>query len=495
MNQNDRVVITFDKTSALRSECKYIKGAYYKKDSQCFLMSDNKWHRINNGLIEFDHEIKKYVLKESVSLQNGLVAIEGNNLIFGYFSRNKSRNCSVFCHRTNSRDRNTYVCLDSNIVENSDLFIEDLSSGIFVQKTYCSDFHSSLSRFSKKGISSRYSVPLDYKASYRMKEYINEFHKNFEPKIIETSLHKELPDITFGVEFETYDGFIPEYKTLKNGLIPVRDGSLRHDGISPFEFATIPHKGFTGIAAFKECTDLLKKYCVNSTLGSTHIHIGNKPVSKEYALSMFMLAINLEDEIYEMFSQEIRHTESFKPKSYCNPLPRLRLAKTKDVDYNFNILFKYLAGGDYTFHSFGDEHPQDESGNHKWQVGQRYLWFNIIPLIFGGRGTNEFRLHTSTFSYEKITLWLFITSAIVEYGFKNRNEISSFKKDLSKIKLSNIMNEIYSPLVANLLNDYIQYRKDIVKKYATKGDYIGQFDVNEKTDNIDEFKSLYKSLI
>ena len=49
----------------------------------------------------------------------------------------------------------------------------------------------------------------------------------------------ELP-YTFGIEFETAGGFLPQHRLYELGLIPLRDGS-----ITGIEFATVVLKGNT----------------------------------------------------------------------------------------------------------------------------------------------------------------------------------------------------------------------------------------------------------
>ena len=49
-----------------RNKCRRINGNYYEINKDCFLMTDGKYHRIDNGKIEFDHETNKYVLISEV---------------------------------------------------------------------------------------------------------------------------------------------------------------------------------------------------------------------------------------------------------------------------------------------------------------------------------------------------------------------------------------------------------------------------------------------
>ena len=48
---NKEIIITFDGTPAVRTNCRKIKNEFYEINRQCFKMSDDKWHRINNGKV------------------------------------------------------------------------------------------------------------------------------------------------------------------------------------------------------------------------------------------------------------------------------------------------------------------------------------------------------------------------------------------------------------------------------------------------------------
>jgi len=183
---------------------------------------------------------------------------------------------------------------------------------------------------------------------------------------------------------------------MKNGLIPVKDGSLRRgDGYQPFEYATIILSGKTGLQAIKKQCEILKKYCEIGLSGSLHIHIGGSSRTKEYVNSLYSLMYSLQDEVYSMFPEYYKHTSKFKEShtDYCNPLNKLSLSKN-NIEGNFNVIANEICGIDgWKFSGFGKDHPNDPGGSRKWEVKSRYRLLNMTPILFGGSGTAEFRIH------------------------------------------------------------------------------------------------------
>jgi len=69
------------------------------------------------------------------------------------------------------------------------------------------------------------------------------------------------------------------------------------------------------------------------------------------------------------------------------------------------------------FHKFSNKnHPQDPHGEHKWMINSRYHIINLVPFLFGKRGTIEFRVHPPTLNPIKAINWLFICNAILKFA-------------------------------------------------------------------------------
>jgi hypothetical protein len=149
----------------------------------------------------------------------------------------------------------------------------------------------------------------------------------------------------------------------------------------------------------------------------------------------------------------------------------------------FNSIFRYLSGGLTRFSKFPvGTHPMDRSGQHKWEISPRYHWMNLIPLIWGSRGTVEFRCHTPTVESQKVINWLYIIVAILKYARKHANELTSdTEANLSKVTLSVILKEAYRSKIVYILEKYINSRKNY---YSKKNDPTGEYEIlSESKDN------------
>lgn len=471
------IVKTYNGTKALKEKCRKIRGSYYEMNKQCFLMPDGKWHRINNGKITKDYDSGDYVFI-SEQLENGVIGRETDGTLkLGFFKKNLAKNVNIHT------GMDILKCLNRNIAENTDAK-ECIGDGRFYLNESSDDY------LNKKAIYKGYeNLRLDYRCDSKLASTTKSFEQYFKGESFKHSFHKMLPEITFGIEVETDNGRVPQDLMMQNGLIPVKDGSLRHDGVSPYEYATIILNGKKGLQAISKQCELYNKYCTQSYMNSMHIHIGGIPITKEYVVAAYKIVKQIQGELYEMFPKSIQNTSSFKNQDYCNPLKGFRFKKG-DVEYNFDKIYKYLAmDSEAEFMKFKNYHPKDPENRSKWNVKTRYSIVNFIPTIFGPNGTVEFRIHTSTFNEDKIVNWLYLISAICWYAYENKH-IDDFKE----LRLSNVIDSIYpSSILRDYLKDYVQYRKDLMLKHEESGDVVGKLDVDN--DNLNDFKSKVKSLI
>ncbi len=510
---NTKIVKTFNGKRVERSKCRYISGRFYEINVNCFKMSDGKWHRINNGLIEFDYEKEKWVLKANSRLVNGIIEISNDEIITGNFTPNEIKNIYV-----NVYGRRV-LCISKDVLTKN--YVEILSNGVFIntkEKSINGNWHL------KKNITERYPFRLNYSFEHEFPRFKNYYDNNFTFDKSNLNFHNELGSTTFGIEFETYNGQIPIRYCFKNGLIPLKDGSLRHDNINPYEYTTIPLSKEKGLHTIKDSCDLLNKYCVNSVDGSLHIHIGSIERTKEYGVALYRLLFNLQDEIYDLFPLYFKNTSKFKNsgKDYCKPLPKIKFSGNTEKDSE--KLFQYYINGRTENENqdaaqiendlremqpndnpivrlrrykrrkkdfyMGMPHPNDSSFDHKWYTEMRYHFCNLLPLFYNKRNTVEFRIHTSTFNSDKVINWLFIINAICK--FAKENECGIVKSGI-KVNLDYIFEKIYSSELAKYLSSYIRFRKEMMKTHSKKGDNIGEIEV--KDDSLKEWHYPFKSLI
>jgi len=506
----NEVIETYNGEEAIRSECRKISGKFYKMGVQCFKMSDGKWHRINNGLIDFDNETKHWVLKSGTDLYNGIIGFDENeDPVYGKFTRDSIKNIEVITNRYGEFS----LAISEDILTKN--FLEVISSGKFIHKSIVK---ASGVRVKEKFIGSKYPFRLNYSFEHQFQSFKEYYEKHFSfNKDVTKKFHTELGETTFGVEFETYNGQIPVRHCYKTGLIPLKDGSLRHGMVNPFEYTTIPLQGERGLHTIKQSCELLNKYCLRNVDGSLHIHIGNIAKTPEYGISIFKVLYKIQDEMYKMFPEYFKETSKFKNtgKDYCKPLPKVEFNKKMDGDlsklFNFyihgetdidtpvvmdeeeenaNNFLRRMRGKQSSKYYMGMPHPSDNGFDHKWYVNYRYFWCNLIPLFFNKRGTVEFRVHTSTFNSDKVINWLFIVNAICRYAEKYQKQFIKTEVD---IDLKGILKDIYSEELSDYLTSYSDFRKSMMKEHAEKDDRIGALEVKE--DSLKKWDYPIKSLI
>ena len=455
-------VETYDGTPALRKNCRFIKGAYYIKHTQCFYIED-RWYRINSDYVVYDNEKKDWVLKSSGKMKVGIIKIlDTNQAEFGYFTENVSKN--VFLLYSGILE----VVLSLDVIKDNPEITEGMNGHYYFihSSSVPKDFVMKL-KPRKDGF---YSFPFNYGSDPLINEFASVFVHEFEGAKPLSNAHKYLSGYMYGVEFETERGAIPERHLKRNGLIACRDGS-----ISGFEYVTIPLGGEVGIPAIKVCADLIKKYCACSTNESMHIHISGYPRTIKAISALFRLGQLLEREIYSMFPYYYADTSKFKKKSYCGPLPKIGLERSTYKDIFSDIFFYLSNGGVFSKTLPTGPHPMDRSGQHKWEISVRYVWLNMIPLIWGGRGTVEFRCHTPTVQSQKVINWLFICVAILKYARKHSTELVSVPiNKIPSIALSEIVTEVYPKKISKILCSYIE---DRIKHYGKKNDGVGEVEI------------------
>jgi hypothetical protein len=447
-NKLMETISTYDGTTALRKDCRFIKGAFYEKNRQCFYI-ENIWYRVNSGKIVFDHELKIWVIKDSVrDLVHGVTDIRDDmEPEFGYFTPNKYKNTFLV-----QPSGIVYTVLDENILRDNVLYFTEGFNGVYFPNSMTvGRAYTSKLKPKKEGF---YSFPFNYGSDELIPEFSEICNKLFKGYPLSSNAYKHLDGFTFGVEFETCVGAIPERFLAPNGLIACRDGS-----ITGFEYATIPLSGEKGIQIIKQACYLLQKYCQCSANESLHIHIGGFPKTVKAIASLYRLALLLEDEIYSLFPVAYIDTAQFKRKSYCGPLYKIDSNLTTPIDILSGLYYFLSNGGKFSKFPTAP-HPLDRSGQHKWEVSPRYVWINMIPLIWGGRGTVEFRCHVPTVNAQKVINWLFIIVAILKYAQKHGNILISHPMhELSKVTLSKIIQEVYPEPIGSILIEYINDRK------------------------------------
>lgn len=281
---------------------------------------------------------------------------------------------------------------------------------------------------------------------------------------------------TFGLEFETSMGYIPQEKCFRDGLIPLRDGS-----ISGIEYSTVVLKGNKGLNLLKQQLDTLKEYTRFNKECALHIHMGGFPVEpiNIFALYALWYAVERDLENRDYVPKLTFHTAEYKNnhKDYCNKLSG-RIG-------DFNELFEWITGKRY-LGSLVQPHPADIEKRAKWNIKARYYGLNLVNMLcYKGPKTVEFRFLRPSFNYRKITLWLYILNAVLKYAeelaaeWKNANHCDT-KEMIGWIVtqkfngLPKLLQKVYDNDTFQNLMKELTLLQMAVKAQHANGDYYGR---------------------
>jgi hypothetical protein len=464
----DAVVTTVQGKKTLRKYCRYIGKEYHEINVDCFKINGT-WYRTKGDKIIYDYELYKWRLKSDAPFVRGVIDILPNNEYqYGHFTPLKGKNIDIMVGKSLYR---IMTGIDISLIEKGSLI--EGRNGVFYSAEIKDSFKKELDQYVNIGgrQASFYNISWDYSSEYNIPEFQNVFSNTKLKGKLYNNYYNYLK-YTFGIEFETDNGAIPERYLRPMGLIPCRDGS-----IGGFEYVTVPLYQEKGIQAVHEHCKLLSYFCVINKYNSVHLHLGGYPRTKEHVVGLYRMLTFLQDDIYKLFPSAYRNTSLFKRRSYCEPLAYV--PGSQDIDNSLSNIIARLGGRYDGTLPEGQHHPMDFTGEHKWQISPRYKIINLIPLIWGNRGTVEFRVHTPTIDFNKVIYWLFICSAILQYAeqkyMKFTVPTNNFQKSVS---LSKIMKTVYPLDIANKIIDYIDVR---TKYYANGNDPSGEHEVLDET--------------
>ena len=481
----EKKVITIKGEELPISQCRKFNKLYYKlgdiniqNSGDCYLIN-GKCYREETGLIVYNYSIKEYVILNDNLLQ-GVVDVADGNLIIGYFNNNTKYS------KITDKNGKSHWLYNVEIFNNNKEYREQLSTGNFYHISTLQAWKFNKIEFPNKNY--KYSLPYDSKGI--IGNNLKNYNENYNPEISQNIKNYAplLENLSFGLEFETTKGHIPDRVLNQYGLIPLRDGS-----ISGIEYVTVPMEGEKGL----QCTadilkELKKRTSYSDETCSLHLHLGNIPRTKEFILAFFKVGMKIQDEMFQMFPLYKKYNYHIKNKNYSAPLPTFEILSqldpiidSRNIDENFGILYKYLSMGQ-DFKSVGNNlenvlsHPADPNGNQKWLVKCRYFLYNLVPLIFGNKQTIEFRIHTPTYDVNKILPFIFMNSLIVNFVIRNQKLILNRKNFINSCGLLDILYmQIDQYDIPNrnkfkdLMYSYIEVRKNYCERQILKGNIVG----------------------
>lgn len=477
-------VITYNGKSAKRSDCKKIKGKYYKLNEDCFFI-EKQWYRIDSPHIFFDYTLKKFRLRKDMPQDyiDGVVNVnEDGTFFYGYFKQDPYENVKAMDPSGRIR-----TCINKDVLIYKG-YVENLSRGIFVYKD------------TPEGQDSQKLINVvDHKLSgYNIEDNSDfeekiELYNKYNPVISKNIVNgaKFIKGITFGLELESAAGFLPENLRNKTGIVICRDGSL----VGGPEYTTIPLSGAKGLQTILNIAEYLgPRNTVNENC-SLHIHIGNIELSRSYIIALYRLCFQIQEDIFKMFPYYKTDYRIAKEKDYNKKLSSLNISyfdgKTK-ADYesyiynNYKSLFMFLTNGiepSKKYNRVNKNHPQTQ----KWNRPSRYYWVNFMNSFFSNRNTIEFRLHHGTFNAYKIVNWLLICNAIIKYAKLNIKDLLTTDKRHSIEDVISYYAHSFGEEGCRLVNYLMDYYLERVKSFRNLQDKEGKQEF--KNDHSYIFKS------
>lgn len=455
--------------------CRKFDGIYYVKNVD-LEFDGQKWVKKPNDI--YDHELKISVAS-TFGLTHGVIAVENNRFINGWFTPNPYTNCDII------EDGMLYPCIDYRVLP-KEHFVEKVNEG---------RYHKLDQGKSVSSYASRKLIVTHEHATYNIEDDHNSFErkkllyaKSTFPIDKDVRLAaKYLGDITFGAEIEAINGCLPPHVLNTYGITVCKDGSIKNSsGAYPPEYVTVPLQGAKGIQTLRDMGKEITKRSDVDIKCSYHLHIGGIKPDRLLIISLYKLCVKIQDDVFKMFPYYKTKPDGIKEKNYCKHLPDI-LSPYRGGDFNEYVnstyidVYSFLSGGQKPGAVFNRGSRNNPWGEGKWNIKTRYYWINFVNLIFHKRETIEFRIHTPTTNSDKMVAWLFICAAVIKYSQNNVNkcigtESISFEEVLSYYKNSNIKNK-YSQMLSKNLIDYYYDRVSLFQEDFKRGDFISAHDI------------------
>lgn len=439
--------------------------------------------------LDYVYKLYKYTRRIDIILnfeKNG-------NAVLGYSSESAVELLAL--DTITYKDHKVYYCDKKTLEDCKFIRINPITGTYFhIKGNLANTFLNNDNSFKQTKIKEKYDYSLGaglmghVKGVYEKYNVIDESVKNeYDFSLIESLINK----YSYGFEFETVLGTIPNAEAFKHGLIPLRDGS-----ISGLEYATIPLSGKSDFLSLIQSLKLLKKRTLFDDSCSLHLHIGNVPRTESFILAFYKLLFNIQEEYFEMFPVHKQFNLGIKRKSYSAPFPVSNLLTQLDkcinesnIRTNFDVLHSWLTEtptGNYPGLNSIKAHPRDPNNDRKWEIHTRYYFINLIPLIFGNKQTIEFRIHKPTYDETSILYFALLNTMLIEFTIKHEKVILSNLLNDNHYNLAHIIESTskYNELTSALL-DYANKRRRQRDIHFKEGNFIG----NEKTL---KFKNIFK---
>ena len=373
------------------------------------------------------------------------------------------------CGMIEDRFDNIYVCdINSMLVFPAP---KDLKDSPYIKFSFVYGMYTLLDQCSNIAdytVKRQHTYPYqNIKRLYGAASHLNLFTKSSNAylkgkKIPHVALSDYCP-FTFGIEYETATGVIPEDDCFNTGLIPLRDGSITGN-----EYTTTILEGDKGLYLIDKHISLLNQYTDFNRDCSIHIHFGNYPLNKNAILTLNNLCSCLTGQLLTILPEYAFSTHNYKAngKDYCTPL---RVYET------FEQMYTNLTNMTF-FGDFHQPHPNDPDKSAKWNIHSRYKMCNFINLLcYNGGKTVEFRFLKPTQNKHVLYFWLYMLNAIMLYAIKYQHLSTREMLDIfPNLSLQDITNDVYPIEIARDLNLAIVELNIIKRNQYNCGDKCGE---------------------
>lgn len=470
MLQRTTRVVTASGKRVLKANCCTINGEYYIKEEEAVKIGTS-WYLKGDPRIFYDYGSQSWRKTRGVNICKGIVGwdLTTDRPIIGPFEVDHTRNIEVAKLDSNGNPRSMDIYMDRALVKGPIHFNKNL--GLYEDTTALSPIMKKVETVLADTIGQgiyNYSFNQEYSSSKHMEKFLKYPRDMRINNPINLEDVKEFGEFSFGLEFETAAGKISQSDCFNLGLIPLRDGS-----ISGIEYTTIPMQGPEGFNLLINQVKALQKSTTFDKECSLHVHLGGYPIEAKSIWALYKLLVAIEPQIGRIMPLFAFNTSKFKAKGkdYCTRLRKYA---------SFEEYYTYCSGDRMRFDGcLTYPHPMDEEDRAKWNIHARYVWANIINLLFKKQGkTAEFRIHAPTFNIQKIINWMFICAAILKYAIKNKDRLLKSPMSTLGVTLEDVVTNVYSRRISLQLVDYIQYREIYFRQLANKyNDPAGMIDL------------------
>lgn len=397
----------------------------------------------------FDFEGNKFVNK-SDSYTRGIIRITDKYIEYGYFKSNPLNRLVLIagdvkeCHNTVDSKYLIFNNIEGYYIIKHNISSSDIIK--FTRKKGCGNYP--------------YIINREYEAEINMNLFKDKFKILNNKSYIDESVLK----YSFGLEFETSQGYVPQELCFRDGLIPLRDGS-----ISGVEYSTIVLKGNEGLSLLSQQIETLKKYTDFNKECSLHIHFGGYPVTEKHIFTLNNVFVFVQRDLLNYIPKFSFMTDRYKAngKSYCKPV---------SLYSTFNSLYYAITGRAY-LGSLVQPHPCDVAKKAKWNIKSRYMNLNLVNMMcYKSPKTVEFRFLRPTYSFEKIYTWILILNAILKYAEKIADSLTDCKIPDNVdyfTRISDIITDVYSKELADYILDNLIKMSVVIYNQNINGDFCG----------------------